>query len=38
VRARLATLKSTQVLRKLGTLTEGDLEAIWATLQTVLGS
>jgi mRNA interferase MazF len=38
VRARLATLKASQVLRKLGELGEGDLRAIRMTLQTVLGS
>ena len=37
VRARLATLKSSQVLRRLGTRAEADLGGAAAALQGVLG-
>jgi len=36
VRARLATLKASQVLRKLGTLTEADLRAVQEALGGVI--
>ena len=36
VRARLATLKASQVLRKLGELTEGDLKGFTAVLARAL--
>jgi hypothetical protein len=36
VRARLATLKASQVLRKLGALTEGDLRAVQEALRGVI--
>jgi hypothetical protein len=36
VRARLATLKASQVLGKLGALTEGDLEGFTAGLRKAL--
>jgi mRNA interferase MazF len=36
VRARLATLKASQVLRKLGELTEGDVKAVQEALRGVI--
>jgi mRNA interferase MazF len=36
VRARLATLKASQALRKLGTLTEADLRAVQEALRGVI--
>ncbi len=35
VRCRLATLKTSMVLRKLGELTEADFQAAWAALTVV---
>lgn len=37
VRSRLATLKASLVLRRLGTLTEGDFAGVQRALQKVLG-